>query len=81
MMSAAQVQNQIIAPQCHDATWSRDDEGTFWLASTHREVLKSRDFVRWERVVKDFSSPETKAGIFETNKLLKQGTVPTKTGD
>lgn len=64
---AERVRNPIVAPQCYDATWLRDGDGTFWMTSTHREVLKSRDFVHWERVAKDFFHDATRQRIFGTN--------------
>ena len=55
--------NPLWEHEVYDASWMKAADGWYYLVSTEREVLKSRDFVHWDLAAKDFFSSETLAVI------------------
>ena len=50
--------NPLWTNEVYDASWMRANDGTYYLVSTEREVLKSEDFIHWTSAAPDFFSQE-----------------------
>ena len=56
-------ENPLWTHEAYDATWMKTAAGIYYLTSTEREVLRSRDFIHWELVANDFFDAETLRNI------------------
>ena len=56
-------QNPLWTNEVYDASWMKTSDGTYYLVSTEREVLKSRDFVNWQLAAHDFFDRQTLSEI------------------